>query len=147
MPCSCTAARPLAISAPISKALSGQPADSAPQRLQILAVDVLHRKEVVTVSLAGVEDPADVGMGDLARDLQLAQQARQPVLVLLQRCGQHLERHRLVELQIIGPVHLAHTAPAEETYDAVAPRQDCAREEPAFLERSLPRRAFLAAGA
>ena len=141
MPCSWTAARPLAISpTDLSRLVVGQPADPAQQRLQILAVDVFHREEVVAVGLAGVEDPADVGMGDLASDLHLFHQACQPLLVFLQPSRQHLERHRLTELEIVGAVDLAHTALAEKAHDTVAPCQDLTWEEPALLELRWPRR-------
>ena len=43
-----------------------QAADAAQQRRQVLAVDVLHREEVLAVDLADVVDAADVGVGDLA---------------------------------------------------------------------------------
>ena len=40
-----------------------QAADPAQQRREILAVDVLHRQEVLAVHLVHVVDPADVGVG------------------------------------------------------------------------------------
>ena len=85
-------------------------------------------------------------MRDLARDPDLAQQAGQSVFVLFQRCGQHLERHRLVELQVIGPVHLAHAAAAEETDDAITPGEDRARQEATSFELGLARPGRLADG-
>ncbi len=55
----------------------GQPADAAQQRRQVLAVDVLHGQVVVAVDLADVVDAADVGVGDLAGDPDLVEEARE----------------------------------------------------------------------
>ena len=44
----------------------GKPADPAQEPSQILAVDILHRQEMLPVHLADVMDSADVGMGDLS---------------------------------------------------------------------------------
>lgn len=41
-------------------------ADAAQEARQILAVDVLHAQEALAVDLADVENPANIGMGDLA---------------------------------------------------------------------------------
>ena len=56
----------------------GRPADAAQQRGQVLAVDVLHREVVLAVDFADVVDAADVGVGDLARDAHLVEEALQP---------------------------------------------------------------------
>ena len=91
-----------------------QPADAAEQGGEVLAVDVLHRQEVLAVGLADVVDAADVGVRDLPRDAaprrgNAAQRAR----VGAQRLGQELQRHRLAEREVVGAVDLAHAAPPE----------------------------------
>jgi hypothetical protein len=43
----------------------GEPADPAQESSQILAVDILHRQEVLSVDLADIMNTAYVGMGDL----------------------------------------------------------------------------------
>ena len=46
----------------LRRLLGRQPADATEQRGQVLAVDVLHREEVLSLRVAHVEHPADVGM-------------------------------------------------------------------------------------
>ncbi len=42
-----------------------QPADAAQQALQVLAVDVFHREEVLAVYFVDIVNPADVWVRDL----------------------------------------------------------------------------------
>ena len=56
-----------------------QPADAPQQRREILAVDVLHREEVLAVGFADVVHAAHVRMGDLPRQPDFLMEAREPV--------------------------------------------------------------------
>ena len=108
-----------------------QPADAAQQRREVLAVDVLHRQEVLPVDLADVVDAADVRMRDLPRDAHLvARTGRAVVLVARDRVGQELQRDRLAERQVVGAIDLAHAASPEQRDDAVAVGEHRARHEP-----------------
>ena len=102
----------------------GQAADAAEQRREILAVDVLHRQEMLSVGLAQVINPADVRVRDLTRDANLVVEPGQRRRLGRHRTGQELERHRLRQLQVVGAVDLAHSAATEETDDPVAADED-----------------------
>ena len=56
-----------------------QPADAPQQRREILAVDVLHREEVLAAGFADVVHAAHVRMRDLPREPNFLMEARQPV--------------------------------------------------------------------
>ena len=109
---------------------------NAPQkRGKILAVHVLHREEVLAVRLADVVDTAHVRMGHLARDADFVLEARQAVRAVDHVFGQELESHRLTELEILGPIHIAHAAAAEKADDPVAAGEHRAGNEPRLVER------------
>ena len=101
----------------------GQMIDALQQRREILAVDEFHREEMVAVDLVDVVDAADVRVRDLPGDADLGMEAFAPDGIIGQRLGQKLQRDRLAELQIVGPVDLAHAAATEQTDDAEAPSQ------------------------
>ena len=112
----------------------GRQASDAPQQgVEVLAIHVLHRKERGTIRFADIVNPADVGVRNLARDAHLGVEAREHLLVLGGGLRQELERHGLAQLEIVGPVHFAHAALAEESDDAVALGEDRAGRESAFL--------------
>ena len=79
--------------------------------------------------LADVVDAADVRMRDLARQLDLGEEPRAAQLVVAELRGQELQGDRLAQLQVVGPVDLAHAAAAQPGHDAIAPRQLRARQE------------------
>jgi hypothetical protein len=56
----------------------------------------------------------------MARDAHLGVEAGGQLLVLRGGLGHELQRDRLAQLQIVGAVHFAHPAPAEESDDPVA---------------------------
>ena len=111
-----------------------QPSNAPQKRGEILAVHVLHREEVLAVRLADVVDAAHVRMGHLARDADLVMQARQTVRAVGHVFGQELESHRLTELEILGPIHVAHAAAPEEADDPVAAGEHRAGNEPRLVE-------------
>ena len=104
--------------------------DAAEERRQVLPVHELHRQEVLSLGLADVPHAADGRVRDLARHTDLAVEALQALGVALERAGQELEGDRLLELQVVRAVDLAHPAAAEETDDAVALAEHRAGREP-----------------
>ena len=74
-------------------------------------------------------------MSHLPRDAYLVVKSRECPVVAGQWLGQNFQRYGLMEAQVSGAVYLPHATSAEKTGDAVSSRQDCAWDEPAFLER------------
>ena len=99
-------------------------ADPAEQRREILAVDVLHRQEAAAVGVAEVVQPADVLVRHLARDAQLVVELRELRVVGRDAFGQELQGDRLIERQVVGAIHLAHAAAAEQRDQPVAAGDD-----------------------
>ena len=97
-----------------------QPPDAAQQRGEVLAVDVLHREVRPAVDLADVVHAADVLVGDLARDAHLVVELRETRGIGGDGLGEELQRHGLVEPQVVGAVHLAHPAASKQPDDAIA---------------------------
>ena len=106
----------------------GEPADAPDQRGEVLAVDVLHREEAAAVRLADVVHAADVRVRHLPRDAELVVELREAG-----RRGaadwQKLQRNRLVEREIVGPVDFTHAAPAEERDQPIASGDNRAGDE------------------
>ena len=107
-----------------------QTADAPQERREVLAVHQLHGQEEVALRLPHVVHAADRRVGDLPGHPDLAVEPGEPLAVRVEAVGKELEGDRLVELQVVGPVDLAHPAAAEEPGDAVAPRQDRPGHEP-----------------
>ena len=95
-------------------------ADEARERL---AVDELHREELLPLVLADVERAGHVAVRDAARELRLLPEAREDPGRVDQLAAEHLERDDLVELRVARPVHRTHPARAEEAQDLVATRE------------------------
>ena len=118
-----------------SSALSeGQPADAPQQRREILAVDVLHRQEVLAAGFGNVVHAAHVRMRDLPRQPDFLMEACQPVGTrdLLR---QEFESDGLPELQVFGSIDFAHAAAADQSDDAVAAGEHRAGNELRAIER------------
>ena len=96
-----------------------QPADAPQQRRKVFAVDVFHRQEVAAFDVAKVEDAADVGMRHLQREADLIEEPLQAIGILLHVARQEFQRDGLAELQVIGAIHLAHAAAAEQADHAI----------------------------
>ena len=75
-----------------------------------------------------LEDAADVGMGHPAGDRDLLMKALQERLIACEIATQCLERDLFIEEQVVGLVHLAHAAAADEPGDAIALSDDVAGE-------------------
>ena len=108
--------------------------DALEQRGEVLAVDVLHREEVLAVDLGDVVHPAHVGVRDLARGADLGEESVEALPVRRERARQELQRDGLAELQVVGAVHLAHAAAADQSDDAVALGEDRPGGEAAAFE-------------
>ena len=106
--------------------LGGQASPAAQYLGQLPALDVLHGQVVGPVLLAQVEDPTDVAVGDLARQLDLVAEARQKALVGGPLRGDHLERHLLADLAVEDLVDDAHPPLAELADQLVAAEEDLA---------------------
>ena len=65
----------------------------------------LHGDEPVAVGMPELEDPADVGMADRARDLHLAREALDPAALEGALGEQNLNGDRLPQDPIPGPIH------------------------------------------
>jgi len=98
--------------------------DAIEERAEVFAVHVLHSDEAVAVGLHNVVNATDVRTGDLPRDTDLAAQSGKPSRIVREDLWEELQRHRLIEDQIVGPVHLPHAALSEQGDDAIAACHD-----------------------
>lgn len=102
----------------------------APEPLrQGLALQQLHGEEDEAAMEGDVEDAADVRVGDLARELDLAPEPLDRELVAGDVPAHGLERHPLAQLLVLDLVDLAHAAAGQEAEDPVAPRDPLAGSE------------------
>ena len=113
--------------------------DPPEQRREIFAVDILHREEPAAVRLAQVVQAADVLVRHLARDTQLVVELRQVHGVGGDGVGQEFQGNGMVERQVLGAVHLAHAALAEQRHEPVAPGDNGSRCEAVRRRRRPPR--------
>jgi len=74
----------------------------------------------MTFDLADVVNAADVWMRHLTRKPDLIPKALHRRGVLAEGLGKKLERHRLAQREVVGAIHLAHSAFAEEGDDAIS---------------------------
>ena len=82
------------------------------------------RKKCLAVDFADVVNAAYVGVRDAPCGANFVAEARQKVFVSGRRFGQKLQRHRLPQGQIVGPIHLSHAPLAEQSHDSIASGQD-----------------------
>ena len=112
-------------------------ADAAEQRREILAVDVLHREEAAAVGVAEVVEPARRSCARPgARCAARCGTARAALSSAADAFGQELQRDRLIEREIVGAVHFAHAAAAEQRDQAVAAGDDGARAQAGSVTRA-----------
>ena len=114
----------------LERLVGRQPADAPQERGEVLAVHELHGQEEVALRFPHVVDAADRRVRDLPGHPHLAVEAREPLAVRVEAVGQELEGDRLLELQVVGAVDLAHPPAADEPDDAVAAGQDGPGHEP-----------------
>ena len=94
------------------------------QRGQVLAVDILHRDEVVAIDLADVVHPADAGVGDLPRVAHLAVEALEAGAVDVMakpKLGKDVDLDHVAR-EVIEKVKRRYA-------DATAALDDCDREQ------------------
>src|SRR6202035_1820821 len=87
-----------------------------------------------------IEDAADVGGGDLPRELDLTLEGLDGGGVAGHLRADGLQGHPSVELEILHLVHLAHTPAGDEAGHPVAPGDELARGEGGDLDGAVPRR-------
>jgi hypothetical protein len=107
----------------VERFVGWKPPDPPQQGSQILAVDVLHGEERLAVDVAHVVHPANIGMRDPSRHPHFVAEPFQRTLVAGGFVRQKLHRDTLPKRQVVGAVHLAHAAFAEQSDDAVASGQ------------------------
>jgi hypothetical protein len=93
--------------------------ESSKRMLQM--TDQLHGEVVQPVAHVDVVGARHVGVGDLARELDLAAEPLHDLLVLGHQRSQHLERHHLAQHHVVGGVDGAHAALADLPPHEVAP--------------------------
>jgi len=107
--------------------------DAAQERSEVLAIDILHADEGHPVRLADVEDAADVGMRDLARDAHLAMETRECDAIQHELFRQEFQGDVLVEFQVFGAIDLAHPAASDERDDAISVGEERAGKDASAL--------------
>jgi len=117
-----------------------QAADALHQGGDVLPVNELHSEEGDAVGIADVEDPADVRMGDLARDAHLAVELRQVLGIASAQNGKELQCNCLPEAQIIRAINLSHAAVPDLGDDAVPFRKHRAGHEAGLRRQARLRR-------
>ena len=113
----------------LDRLVAGQPADAPQQRGQVFAVDVFHRDEDFPVRLAEVIDAIHVGMRYLAGQPDFVPIPIQPGRIFAPAASEELQGHRLIQFQVVGPVHVAHPASSQRSDDAVAAGQNGSRRK------------------
>ena len=121
----------------LERLVVGQTTDATQERRQILAVDELHRQERQSIDLTDVVDTADVGVRHLPGGANLFQQTLVQRRIMGRSLRQELERDLLVQLQVMGAIHLAHSPGSDPTGDAVALCQDLPHAEAARMSRFI----------
>jgi hypothetical protein len=111
----------------VERLLVRQVADSLQQRREIFPVDELHRQKMLAVHIGDVVDATDVRMRELPCDPDFGEKPLTPNGVRRQRGWQKLQRDGLTKFQIVGAIHLAHPAAAEQPDDAIPGREHRAR--------------------
>jgi hypothetical protein len=108
--------------------------------LERAALHQLHDDELLAVVLADVEDGADAGMIQRARQPRLALEAFGRARLRQQRRGQEFDRHLATEPGVLGAIHDTHPPATELVENAVVPdvaaRQRDLHAEPADYSRA-----------
>ena len=109
-------------------------ADASERGREVFSVDILHGQVQKAAGLADVVHAAHVGMRDLSRRSYLVVKLREASGIAAEVLGQELQGHRLPEPEVVGPIHLAHPAAAEQADDSIPIVQDRARSKPAVVD-------------
>src|SRR6476661_5893549 len=86
------------------------------------------------IHFADVINAADVFVSYLSRDAHFTMKPGKRGTVAQKMIGQKLESYRLAQLQIVGTIHLTHTAFTEETNDSISIDENCARNEAGVID-------------
>ena len=89
------------------------------QRAKVGAVHEPHREIDTAVDVAGVVDRDDVRVLERHHELRLARESLAEAIVARQGRRHQLERDRSLQAQVVGPVHDAHPAAADQLLDPV----------------------------
>jgi hypothetical protein len=103
----------------LQRLVGRKPANAAQQRRKVLAIDIFHRKEKMTFDLADIVNAADVRMRHLTRKPDLITKALNRRGILTEGLGKKLERDWLAQREVVGAIHLSHSAFAEKGNDAI----------------------------
>ena len=133
----------------VAEPLLGERPVVAQDEAQVLSLHVLHDdvERPVVFQPAEVEHLDDVRMVESAGRLRLALEASHQRRILEQLRLEHLERHRPLEREVAGPVHLAHPALPDEIVHAEAPGDDGAHERRGVRPRGEIAEVFAGCGA
>ena len=93
-------------------------------RLQIGAVDQLHRQVVLPVRLAEIVGARDVGVRDAPRKPHLTTKALDRRLVRRDAEVERLQRDDVADHRVERPIARAHAAASDQLLDAIAPREE-----------------------
>jgi hypothetical protein len=102
---------------------------------EVLAVHVLHGKEVAAGHLADVVDAANVRVGDRTRGADFGEETLEQLPVRREAIRQEFQGDGLAELQVVGAVDLSHAAATEKADDPIAVGQNGSRREAARVDR------------
>ena len=86
------------------------PLQTVPQRLTL---DELRDEVRTVLDLAEIVDDDDMGVVQAGRGSGFLMKPSQPIAVNGEIRRQELERHRTIELGVVGKIHLAHSARAQ----------------------------------
>ena len=86
---------------------------------ELLALHQLEDEERLAIDLLEAVDGRDVGMVQGREQVGLTSEALQALTVLGQFGGEHLDGHLPVQVEVGGPIHLAHPSRAERGGHAV----------------------------
>ena len=106
----------------------------------------LHRQKRERLVVEHVEGAADVGVGDAAGEVDLAEEALHRPGVVRDVGADRLEGHALAQDLVLGLVDLAHAAAGDEAEDPEASGEDVALREPWSSRHLLSRARRLAGG-
>jgi hypothetical protein len=109
-------------------------ADTAQERAEVFAVDVLHCEKRGAIDFADIVDSAHVGVRDAAGDPNFVLESLEHAFVTSGFFGQELHRYRLTKRQVVSAIDFAHATFAEQSDDSITSGDQAAREESAFAD-------------
>ena len=119
IPCACAASSASAICLAIDNASSSGIGAARDALRQVLAFDQFHHQCTHASDFLQAVDVRDVRMIERRQRLRFAVKPRQPIGVVREGIGQHLEGDIAIELRVAGAKHLAHSPGAECGEDLV----------------------------